>query len=174
MEVLEAIRTRRSIRQYKDEPIPPDVIEKLLEAGRWAPSASNSQPWEFIVIADAELKRKVSRSFVFGHFLAEAPLGIAVVVDPWRTPCAIQDGTLAAYAIWLAAHALGLGACWINPNISRGIKKILCIPATKKLICILSIGYSAESPVHTRRKLQDFVCFEKYGNKKGPISFRQG
>ena len=172
MEVLDAIRTRRAIRKYKKEPVPPELIEKLLEAGRWVPSADNSQPWEFIAFTDAELKKKVSRSFVLGLFLAEAPLGIAVVVNPWRTPCAIQDGTLAAYAIWLAAHALGLGACWINPNISRGIKKILGIPATKKLICILSIGYPAESPVHTRRKLGDFVYFEKHGNKKGPISFK--
>jgi len=174
MEVLEAIRTRRSIRQYKNEPIPPDMIEKLLEAGRWAPSAGNSQPWEFIVFTDAEIRKKISRSFIFGRYLADAPLGIAVVVDPLRTACAIQDGTLATYAIWLAAHDLGLGACWINPNISGGIKKILGIPTMKKLICILSIGYPAESPGRTRRDLQDIVYFGKYGNREALLSFRKG
>ncbi|MDD5287855.1 MAG: nitroreductase family protein [Dehalococcoidales bacterium] len=173
MEVLEAIRTRRSIRKYTKEPVPPELIEKLLEAGRWAPSSVNSQPWEFIVITDPETKKRISRSFVFGSFLTEAPLAIAVVVNPWRTACPVQDGTMAAYAIWLAAHALGLGACWINPNISGIIKKILSIPATKKLICILSIGYPAESPVHTRRKLSDFVYFEKHGNREGMIKFKE-
>ena len=173
MEVLEAIRARRSIRKYKKDPVPPELIEELLEAGRWAPSSVNSQPWEFIIITDSEIKKKISRSFVLGSFLPEAPLAIAVVVNPWRTACPVQDGTLAAYAIWLAAHALGLGACWINPNIPGGIKKILGIPATKKLICILSIGYPDETPVHTRRRLQDFVYFEKHGNRTGTISFKE-
>jgi nitroreductase len=147
MEVLEAIRTRRSIRRYKKETVSPELIEKLLEAGRWAPSAANSQPWEFIVITDPKIKRRISRSFVFGSFLTEAPLAIAVVVNPWQTACPVQDGTIAAYAIWLAAHDLGLGAC--GSNLSSMIKKILGVPYIKKLICILSIGYPAESPVHT-------------------------
>ena len=95
------------------------------------------------------------------------------MVDRLRTACPVQDGTLAAYAIWLAAHDLGLGACWINPNIPGGIRKILGIPFTKKLITVLAIGYPDETPVHTRRKLQDFVYFEKHGNKQGPIKFKE-
>jgi nitroreductase len=66
-----------------------------------------------------------------------------------------------------------LGACWINPNIPGGIKKILGIPLTKKLITILAIGYPAEAPIKTRRKLNDLVYFEKHGNKKGPITFKE-
>ena len=173
MEVLEAIKTRRSIRRFKKAPVAPDLIEKLLEAGRWAPSSANTQPWEFIVITDPEIKKRISRSFNFGPFLNEAPLAIAVVVDRLRTVLPIQDGTLAAYAIWLAAHSLGLGACWINPNIPGGIKKILGIPPTKKLITILAIGYPAETPVKTRHNLSDLVYFEKHGNKKGPITLKK-
>ena len=173
MEVLEAIRTRRSIRRFKNEPVPPELIEKLLEAGRWAPSSADSQPWEFIIVTDPEIKKRISRSFNIGSFLNEAPLAIAVAVDRLRTVLPEQDGTLAAYAIWLAAHDLGLGACWINPNIPGGIKKILGIPLTKKLITILAIGYPDEAPVHTRRKLQDFVYFEKHGNKQDPINFKE-
>jgi nitroreductase len=173
VEVLEAIKTRRSIRRFKKEPVPLELIEKLLEAGRWAPSSANTQPWEFIVITDPEIKKRISRSFNFGPFLNEAPLAIAVVVDRLRTALPIQDGTLAAYAIWLAAHDLGLGACWINPNIPGGIKKILGIPLTKKLITILAIGYPAEAPVKARRNLSDLVYFETHGNKKGPITFKE-
>ena len=173
MEVLEAIRTRRSIRRFKNEPVPPELIEKLLEAGRWAPSSADSQPWEFIIVTDPEIKKRISRSFNIGSFLNEAPLAIAVAVDRLRTVLPEQDGTLAAYAIWLAAHDLGLGACWINPNIPGGIKKILGIPFTKKLITILAIGYPDEAPEHTRRKLQDFVYFERHGNKQGPIKFKE-
>jgi nitroreductase len=173
MELLEAIRTRRAIRRFKPEPVPPELIEKMLEAARWAPSSANTQPWEFIVITDAEIKRKISRSFNVAPFLNAAPLAIAVVVNRLRTPLPIQDGTLAAYAIWLAAHDLGLGACWINPNIPGGIRKILGIPFSRKLIAVMAIGYPDETPVHTRHKLSDFVYFEKHGNKKGPIEFKE-
>jgi nitroreductase len=173
MDVLEAIRTRRAIRHYTKEPVPPELIEKLLEAARWAPSSVNSQPWEFIVITDPDIKKRISRSFNFGPFLNEAPLAIAVVVDRLRTALPAQDGAIAAYAIWLAAHDLGLGACWINPNIPGGIKKILSIPFTKKLITILAVGYPAETPLHTRKKLQDLVYFEKHGNRQGPILFKE-
>lgn len=173
METLEAIKTRRAIRHFKKDPVPPELIEKMLEAARWAPSSANTQPWEFIVITDPETKRKISRSFNFAPFLNEAPLAIAVIVDRLRTPLPIQDGTTAAYAIWLAAHDLGLGACWINPNIPGGTKKILGIPFTKKLITVMAIGYPDEMPVHSRKKLSDFVYFEKHGNKKGPIEFKE-
>jgi nitroreductase len=173
MELLEAIRTRRAIRKFKPESVPPELIEKMLEAARWAPSSVNSQPWEFIVITDPEIKQKISQSFNFGPFLNDAPLAIAVVADRLKTALPAQDGAIAAYAIWLAAHDLGLGACWINPNIPGGIKKVLGIPFTKKLITVLAIGYPDETPVHTRKKLSDFVYFEKHGNKQGPINFKE-
>ena len=73
MELLEAIRTRRAIRRFKKEPVPPELIEKLLEAARWAPSAMNSQPWEFIIVTNPETKARMSRAFVIGPFLKEAP-----------------------------------------------------------------------------------------------------
>ena len=173
MELLEAIRTRRAIRKFKPDPVPPELIEKMLESARWAPSSVNSQPWEFIVVTDPEIKKKISRSFNFGPFLNQAPLAIAVVVDRLKSTLPAQDGAIAAYAIWLAAHDLGLGACWINPNFPGGIKQALGIPFTKKLITVLAIGYPDETPVHTRRKLNDFVYFDKHGNKKGMISFKE-
>ena len=82
----------------------------------------------------------------------------------------VQDGSTAAYAIWLAAHALGLGACWVNPTFPFGIKRIL---GHKKLVSVLAIGYPNEAPMHPRKQLQDFVYFEKHGYKKGPIIFKE-
>lgn len=166
MEALEALMTRRSIRRYKKDPVPPDILQKVLEAGRWAPSASNSQPWDFIVFTEKDLKRRVSRAFMYGQFLAEAPMGIAVVVEPWRSSCPIQDGTLAAYSMWLAAHALGLGACWINPGGNDiAVRDLLQIPAGKELVCVLSIGYPAQKATSQRRALPDIVHLEQFGSK---------
>lgn len=167
METLEVIRTRRSIRRYRPEPVPEEVLEKILEAGRWAPSASNAQPWKFIVISDPEVRRNVGRLFLFGPFLAQAPLGIAVVVDPRGSSCPIQDGTLATYAMMLAAHSLGLGTCWINPSANEDrVKEILGIPRDRKIICVISLGYPAEAPGKSRRKLADIVFSERWGNRQ--------
>ncbi|MDI6810706.1 MAG: nitroreductase family protein [archaeon] len=82
MEMLELIKTRRSIRRYKKESVPEDSVKQILEAGRWAPSASNSQPWEFIILRDGKIKEEVAKATTYGKFLADAPLGIAVVIDP--------------------------------------------------------------------------------------------
>ena len=165
MEVLEAIRTRRSIRSYKPDPVPEEALEKILEAGRWAPSASNSQPWHFIVFKDPEVRRRVARSFLYGWFLAEAPVGIAVVVDPPASSCPVQDGTLAVYSMMLAAHSLGLGTCWINPSgEDEEAKEILGIPGEKKIICVLSVGYPGEAPTKERKKLKDIVFAERWGD----------
>jgi len=166
MEVLEAIKTRRSIRGYKKDPVPEEVLEQILEVGRWAPSASNMQPWEFITFTDPEVKRQVTRCFLYGWFMEEAPLGILVVVDPRVGQCPVEDGTLATYAIMLAAHGLGLGTCWIHPGTSdEKAKEILGIPREKRIICALSVGYPNEAPSKERRKLRDIVHAERYGNR---------
>lgn len=166
MDVLEAIRTRRSIRIYKPDPVPEEVLQKILEAGRWAPSASNAQPWKFIVFSDPEVRQMVGRLFLYGWFLAEAPLGIAIVVDPRGSSCPVQDGTLAVYAMMMAAHSLGLGTCWINPSANEDrVKEVLGIPRDKKIICAISLGYPAEAPTKMRRKLGDIVFMERWGNR---------
>lgn len=166
MEVLEAIGTRRSIRRYKPDPVPEEALEKILEAGRWAPSASNAQPWKFIVISDPEARRMVGTLFLFGWFLAEAPVGIAIVVDPRGSSCPVQDGTLATYAMMMAAHSLGLGTCWINPSANEDrVKELLGIPQDKRIICVISLGYPAEAPSKMRRKLEDIVFKERWGGK---------
>jgi nitroreductase len=173
MELLEGIRTRRAIRKFKPDPVPPELIEKILEAAHWAPSSVNSQPCEYIVVTNAETRARISRAFVFGPFIKNAPLTIVVAADRLKSTLPLQDGAIAAYAIWLAAHGLGLGACWVNPNIQFGIKRILGIPFNKRLVAVMAIGYPNEAPVHGRKNLADSVFFEKHGNKQGPITFKE-
>ncbi|RLG60240.1 nitroreductase family protein, partial [Candidatus Geothermarchaeota archaeon] len=116
MNVLDAIRGRRSIRRYFGRDIPHEALIKVLDAARWAPSAKNSQPWEFIVIKDNEIKKKISELAPFGSFIKKAPVAIAVVTDPSLSPNFHQvDGACAVQNLMLAAHSLGLGTCWIGP-----------------------------------------------------------
>jgi len=168
MEVLEAIKTRRSIRRYKKDRVPKETLEKVLEAGSWAPSGGNIQPWKFIILTDPEIKRQVAKYFLSGRHLDEAPLAILVVIDPGTAFTPTQDGTLAVYSMMLAAHSLGLGTCWVHPGKGyndEGVKDILDISRDKRVICALPLGYPAEAPTSTRKKLEEIAFRERWGNK---------
>lgn len=166
MDVLEAIKTRRSIRKYEKRPVPEELLEKILEAGRWAPSASNAQPWNFIVLRDEGIRKDVARVSTYGKFLAEAPLGIAVVVDPQASTHPVEDGAIATQNMLLAAHALGLGTCWIGSyesDYEEKVKKILGIPENKRLLSLISVGFPAESRKSEREELREIVFTDCYG-----------
>ena len=108
MDVLTAIKERRSIRRYEPKPVSRDQLEQVLEAGRWAPSASNRQPWKFIVVTDETVKKRLAQVATYGSFLAQAPAAIAVVIDPQGSTHPVEDGAAATQNMLLAAHALGL------------------------------------------------------------------
>ena len=168
LQVFEAIKGRRSVRKYRKEPVSEGLIVKILEASRWAPSAGNSQPWNFIVLKDGEVRRKVADATTTGKFLANAPIGIAVVIDPRASKHPVEDGSIATQNMLLAAHALGLGACWIgayNSVYEEKLKGILGIPENKRLLSIISIGFPAESPTKTRKELGEIVFTDRYGKK---------
>ncbi len=166
MDVLEAIKTRRSIRKYEKRPVPEELLAKILEAGRWAPSANNAQPWNFIVLRDEGIRKEMTRVTTYGKFLAEAPLGIAVVVDPQASTHPVEDGAISTQYMLLAAHALGLGACWIGSygsDYEEKAKKVLGIPENKRLLSLISLGFPAESPKSAREELRKIVFTDRYG-----------
>jgi len=168
LEVFEAIKGRRSIRKYTKDPVSGDDLVKILEAGRWAPSAGNSQPWNFIVLRDEGVRRRVAEVTTYGKFLANAPVGIAVVVDPAASTHPVEAGAIATQNMLLAAHASGLGACWIgsyNSVYEERVKEILNIPKNKRLLSLISIGSPAESPTKTRKELKEIVFTDRYGRK---------
>jgi len=168
MDVLEAIRTRRSIRKYDRRPVPEESVKKILEAGRWAPSANNVQPWNFIVLRDERVRNDVARATSYGKFLAEAPLGIAVVIDPAASTHPVEDGAIATQNMILAARALGLGTCWIGSYGSayeERVKEILGVPKGRRLLSIVSVGFPAESPESARKELGELVFKDRYGKK---------
>jgi nitroreductase len=166
LEFIELIKSRRSIRKYQDKPVSNEILQKLLEAAQWAPSAHNSQPWEFIIIKDEEIKRNIANVSSWGKFFSKAPVGIAVVINPLKSNHPIEDGAAATQNILLAAHALGLGACWIGSYGSAWedkAKEILKIPKELRLLSIVAIGYPAEKPLSSRKDLKTIVYLDKYG-----------
>lgn len=168
MDVLEAIRSRRSVRSYRGDPVPEDVLTQVLEAGRWAPSSGNRQPWEFVVVREEKVRLRLAEMAPFGRFMAEAPVTVAVVVDPQGSSHAVEDGAAASQNILLAAHALGLGSCWIGSygsSYEDSAKDVLGIPPSRRILSLISVGYAAESPRAGRRDLSEVVSYERYGGE---------
>jgi nitroreductase len=165
MDVLETIRDRRSIRRYHKKDVPDEKLMQVLEAGRWAPSAHNSQCRKFIVVKDQGTRRELARIAPYGAFLTEAPVAIAVVIDPLVSSHPVEDGAAATQNMLLAAHALGLGSCWIGAygsGYEDRARRILGIPDDKRLLSLVSLGYPAESGGSSRMELSKLLCYERY------------
>uniref|UniRef100_A0A7V3ZVM3 Nitroreductase n=1 Tax=candidate division WOR-3 bacterium TaxID=2052148 RepID=A0A7V3ZVM3_UNCW3 len=171
MDFYEVIRKRRSVRKYKPDPIPDEILERILEAGRLAPSAKNIQPWKFIVIDDPKIKEELVPACRNQKFIAEAPIVICVVAlekiawgrmggywSSYPVDCAI-----ALEHIVLAATNEGLGTCWIGAYDEKEVKKILKCPDEVKVIALTPLGYPAEEPPERSRKpLSEIVCYNQY------------
>ena len=166
MEVIQAIRDRRSIRKYREEPVSENQLNQILEAGRWAPSRGNSQPWKFIVLDDSQIRKELADVIPTGKFLAQAPQGIAVTVDPKISKHPEQEGAAAIQNMLLMAHTLGLGTCWISvygTDWAKTAANVLGIPDEEWLISVISVGHSAEAPEKGRKNLDEFTFLNKYG-----------
>lgn len=189
MEVFEAIRSRRSVRCYRPDPVPLELVTRLLEAACWAPSAHNRQPWRFAVVTDGEVKERLARAMgtrlradlerdglpseVIEQDAARsyaritgAPVVILVALtltdmdvypDPWRSQAewtmAVQSVAMAVQNLLLAAHAEGLGACWMCaplfcPDV---VKATLDLPEDWQPQALITLGYPAEPPKEKSR-----------------------
>jgi nitroreductase len=158
METLEAIHTRRSIREYTSQAVPAELVQTLLAAAMQAPSAGNQQPWHFIVVTDRAQMNALAGVLPFGKMLPTAPLAIVVCADVEleRYPGYwVQDCSNPSMNILLAAHDLGLGAVWVgvHPVEDRvaGLKEILGLPAQVMPLNVISLGYPAATAARTDR-----------------------
>ena len=167
MEVFECIRGRRTIREYKSDPIPEDVLEKILQAGRWSPSSSNSQPWHFVVVQDPSTLSELGRIATQGSFISDAPLAIVIVME--NAPRPQLDAGRAIQQMELVAWSEGLGTCFVGVRTEEqqiAVKELLNIPSDLELITIMPYGYRPTSINRTgtpRKDLADMVHREKFG-----------
>jgi nitroreductase len=160
----EVIEKRRSIRRYKDTPVPKEKIFRVLEAARVAPSAGHRQPWHFIVVEEKETIRKLAKS----EWAAEAPVMIVGLADQVASPgWCLNDLGIAIEHIVLAAANLGLGTCWMGQTGREDmIKSLLGIPDNFKVVAVVPVGVPDETPAPKERKSLDaIVSWEKYGSK---------
>jgi len=173
LDILEAIKTRRSIRAFTDENVSEELVNKILDAARWAPSAGDLQPWEFVVVRDPKVKRGLAAAALHQMFIAEAPVVIVVCANEDRsawgygsrgsTLYCLQDTAAATENILLTAHSLGLGACWVGAFNEEAARRVLDVPHGVRPVAIIPLGYPAEKPSPTpRRGLNEILHYEKY------------
>lgn len=204
---MELLSSRRSIRNFADRPVAQEQVARLLEAGRLAPSRANSQPWRFVVVRDAELRRRLFRAVYHQEMVLQAPVLITVlglvdprdsvpartfelvqagaltedvknfadhVLDHWneeelRTDAAL-NAAIAATCIMLAAHAEGLGCCWIKLCRDDEVLRILEVPEGYYHAATLAVGHPAGPPPGPRPRLPlgELVRYETFGRRERP------
>jgi nitroreductase len=176
MTVMEAIRNRRSVRQYSNKPIPPDVMGRMCEALRLAPSACNNQPWRFIIVTEAGLRQKVSVAAHNQSFVAEAPIVVVAVGFPELAYKFMGgygnsidvDLAIALDHLTLAAVEEGLGTCWIGAFTEAEVKAALDIPKEAKVVALTPLGYPANpgalkpAPEAGRKPANKVISMERF------------
>jgi len=173
MDFYEVARTRRSVRSYRPNPIPKEVLNRVLEAVRIAPSGSNRQPWKFIMVQDEALKQKMVSACNNQDFIAEAPLVVVACGSNIQYDrggymgdmSMLVDVTIAFTHLVLAARAEGLGTCWIGAFQNEAVKKLLNVPEEFNVVAITPLGYSsgeAFTEPGPRKSLEEIVSTDTF------------
>ena len=170
MDIYKLIKARRSVRAYESREVPEAVLERLLEACQWAPSARNLQPWKLIVVRESGLRKQLAEAARGQMFIAQAPIVIAAVgLDHEYTmscevPAYAVDTSIALDHLTLAAASEGLGTCWIGAFSQSRVKEILRVPDAQKVVMLMPVGYPADGAPkkRARKSIDELSCREHY------------
>lgn len=190
-DIHQIIKTRRSVRKFKQTPVAEDVLKKIVDDARYAPSGGNVQPWEFIVVNDPVTCPQVFAATAWLKAAGkpepnEQPTAyIVVVANPALTDGYLEDCAAATQTILLSAWAEGVGSCWIGALKQKPLRAVLQVPDKKVVTAVVALGYPSESPISEKKKdynspyrdtkgqlhvpkkaLDDILYFNKYGSKK--------
>lgn len=168
MDVFDAILERRSIRNFKQQQVEIEVVETLIEAARWAPSAGNVQPWEFIIVYSDKSRQELSKAALGQKVLEQAPVVIVVCVDEGRaeesyglrgkTLYCLQDTGAAIQNMLLIARAMELGTCWVGAFDEAQVRLVINAPACMRPVALVPVGVPNEAPkARSRRPLNEIV-----------------
>lgn len=173
--MIELLRKRRSIRKFTAEKVSPEHLDAIIEAALRAPSSRGINPWEFIIVDDADLLQQLSVAKQHGaEFLKNAPLGIVICADATKSDVCIEDCSIAAIIIQLTALSLGLGSCWAQircrfrgdqENSESYIRKLLGLPEHFLVEAVIGIGHPDEQkpPVKAEALQKKKISYNRWG-----------
>lgn len=171
MDVYEAIKMRRSIRKYRGDIVPENVLKRVLNAARLAPTTENFQPWRIVVVTDEDIKRKLVSACNNQKFIAEAPIVLVACGLPDEAYPLLGgymnsypvDVAIAMTHLTLAATAEGLGTCWIGSFKEEKVAEAIGAPPEARVVALTPLGYPAEEGEKTERKnLDELISYDKY------------
>ncbi len=174
MELFEAIKNRRSIRDYnKTKPVSKETIEKIVEAARWAPTAGNQQPIEVVVVFDQETREKLASLSGYAPYVKDSPVALVVCVNQKKYGKRYDkageffkpmDASAAIQNMMLASYGLGLGTCWDSVLNKNAIRELLNIPEFVDPFSIIALGYPSKMPENPpkRRLLEEMIHWDTY------------
>ena len=164
MNTFDAIEKRVSCRTFLKDPVPQELLKKVVDVGRRAPTANNIQPVEFIVVTNSSILQHIADTTDYGRFISKAPA--CIVTFGRDTKYYLEDGCAAVENMLIAATALGLGTCWVagdKKKYCEPIRSLLDAPKDMRLIALVPIGFPAkERPPHEKRPLEEVLHWEKY------------
>ncbi len=165
--VLEAIYSRRSIRDYTEEPVPRELVYEIIRAGTWAPSGLNNQPWRFVIVQEREKREALAQLTRYGEIIRRAPVVIAVFVDRKAMYHEVKDHQAMGACLQnmlLAAHALGLGAVWLGEILKNAeeVRKTLELPENLDLMAVVALGHPKHRRQTSSRKPLKEVILKEY------------
>lgn len=178
MDLYEALEGRRSVRKYVSADIPAETITRLINAARLAPSWSNLQCWKFIVVRDPETRSRLAESLpdknpAKNAIKDQAPITIVLCADPKESGAKyseefsnyyILDAGLAMQQLMLAAHAEGLGTCWVGWFDETKVRELCRIPVDQRVVALTPLGVPAVQPSpRPRKELEEIACIEAWG-----------
>jgi len=165
MEVYEAARTVLAVRNYQEKAVPPDVIRRIVEAGWLTGSGMNNQPWNFIVVEDRDMLRRLGSLARTGPYVAQAPLAIVVVIE--RTKFSVSDASRAIQSMILTAWSEGVGSNWVGFLNLDEVKPLLDIPGNLDVLAIVPFGYPAQivgKGLKQRKPISEVAHRGRFGN----------
>ena len=164
MDTFDVVRTVLATRQFRDAPVPEDVVRQIVEAGRLTASASNKQPWRFIVVENKDTLKQLGQLAKTGPYIPQAPLAIVVVIE--QTPLAVSDASRAIQSMILTAWSHGVASNWVGFHGLDAVKPVLGIPDNLDVLAILPFGYPAKAAgagKKTRKPLGEVASRERFG-----------
>ena len=169
MNVIDAIKMRKSVRRFLNKPVENEKLQHILEAARLSPSAFNRQKWRFVIVRDRQTRGKLTEIAKIPSFVGKAPVIIIACAKTdscimcYGQPCYPIDVAIALDHITLAAVEYGLGSCWISSFDENKVKEILSIPKEIRIIALMPIGYSSDLSIVDKQRLP-FDQIVKYDN----------
>jgi nitroreductase len=166
MDVFEAVNTLLAVRNYKNTPLPADVVRRVVEAGRLSPSGMNAQPWHFVVVQQPDTLKRLAEVATTGPYLADAAAAIVVAIDDGKNTIHIADAARAIHSMALTAWDAGVGTNWVGFGGLDRANDIVGLPKEKTVIGIVPLGYPAQAVGRGKKKrkpLSEVASLERYG-----------